>query len=186
MPTHKLEPEFWVERYSDALLSFARTRIKDRDLAKDLVQDAFVVALRSKENFRGEISEKNWLFLVLKSRILDHYKKKKEVLESDLAPDDSDPKQDYFNEKGHWMVDRAPKEWTTDRMLLNKEFMTVFEACKGLLTDTQALVFTMKYLDGDDADDICKELNISSSNYWVIIHRAKLQLRNCLEKNWMQ
>jgi DNA-directed RNA polymerase specialized sigma24 family protein len=70
-------------------------------------------------------------------------------------------------------------------MVQSEEFMQILLACKDKLSPTQALVFTMKYLDGEEAEDICKELNISASNYWVIVHHAKLQLRQCLEKNWM-
>lgn len=183
MQKHNLEPENWVKKYGDMLLNYALVRVKERDMARDLVQDTFVTALKSIPTFRGEISEKNWLYLVLKTRILDFYKKKKEVLESDMKKDDED--DDYFNDKGHWLKDKLPNEWTTERMVESEEFMQILLACKGKLNATQALVFTMKYLDGEEAEDICKELNISASNYWVIVHRAKLQLRHCLEKNWM-
>jgi RNA polymerase sigma factor (sigma-70 family) len=105
------------------------------------------------------------------------------VLESDMKKDDED--DNYFNDKGHWLKDKLPNEWTTERMVESEEFMAILKACTDKLTPSQALVFTMKYLDGEEADDICKELNISASNYWVIVHRAKVQLRNCLEINWM-
>lgn len=181
---HYLTPNLWVDHYSDLLLNFAISRVGNRETAKDLVQDTFITALKGQDKFRGEISEKNWLFIVLKSRILDYYKKKKEVLESDFnSPTEDDS---FFNEKGHWLKEKLPKEWTTDKMILNDEFMQVLTACKELLNESQSLVFTMKYLDGESSETICKELNISSSNYWVIVHRAKVQLRNCLEKNWME
>lgn len=183
MPTHQLNPDTWVDQYGDQLFNYALIRVKERDMARDLVQDTFVTALKSIPTFRGEISEKNWLYLILKSRILDYYKKKKEVLASDLKKEDAD--DEYFMEKGHWLKDKMPNEWTTEKMVQSEEFMQVLTACTDQLSEAQALVFTMKYLDGEDSDTICKELEISPSNYWVIVHRAKLQLRNCLEKTWM-
>lgn len=181
MTKHTLTPENWIGLYADQLLSYAVVRVPERDAAKDLVQDTFFTALRSKDNFRGEISEKNWLYLILRSRILDYYKKRKEVLESDLAADDDD---DTFDDNGHWMDSRLPQEWSTDSIVQNKEFMHVFLQCKSGLKVLQAQVFSMKYIDGEETETICKELGITSSNYWVLIHRAKLQLRNCIEKNW--
>lgn len=183
MQKHQLNPETWVDQYGDMLLNYALVRVKERDVARDLVQDAFVTALKSEATFRGEISEKNWLYLVLKSRILDFYKKKKEVLASDFIKNDED--DDYFMENGHWIKDKVPNEWTTEKMVQSEEFMAVLRACSDRLTKTQSVVFAMKYLDGEDSETICKELDISASNYWVIVHRAKLQLRDCLEKTWM-
>ena len=182
MTKHQLNPDTWINLYADQLLSYALVRVPERDVAKDLVQDTFFSALKSKENFRGEISEKNWLYLILRSRILDYYKKRKEVLESDFGTDDDD--DDSFDNKGHWMDGKLPKEWSTDNIIQNKEFMQIFIQCKSALKEVQAQVFTMKYIDGEESETICKELEISSSNYWVLIHRAKLQLRSCIEKNW--
>ena len=108
--------------------------------------------------------------------------KKKEVLASDMASDRDD--DDSFDDQGHWMDSKKPKEWTTDDIVQNKEFMRVFLQCKSALKEVQGQVFTMKYIDGEDAETICKELDISASNYWVLIHRAKVQLRSCIEKNW--
>lgn len=185
MPRQELHPETWIDQYSDLLFNYASQRIRDRDRARDLVQETFFVALRSKADFRGEISEKNWLFLILKSRLLDHYKKKREVLETDLA--DMFQKDDpYFDESGHWSKEEGPQSWSPDRMVESNEFMAVLKKCKEKLNEIQDTVFTMKYLDDLDAETICKELKLSSSNYWVLVHRAKLQLRKCLDKNWMR
>ena len=104
------------------------------------------------------------------------------MLESDFGTDDDD--DDSFDNKGHWMDGKLPKEWSTDNIIQNKEFMQIFLQCKSALKEVQAQVFTMKYIDGEESETICKELEISSSNYWVLIHRAKLQLRSCIEKNW--
>ena len=167
------------------MLGYTVTRVRDRDIAKDLVQESFFVALRSKDQYRGELSEKNWFYLILRSRILDHYKKKKEVLESQMQGSDDEDKNESFMENGAWNMDAAPKEWDADRMVESKEFMEVLDKCRGGLSDLQQAVFTLKFIYGETSEDICKELEITSSNYWVLVHRAKLQLRNCLEINWL-
>lgn len=185
MPRHELRPDTWVDQYSDALFRHALLRVRDRDLARDLVQETFFIALRSKDGFRGEVSEKNWLFLIMRSRLMDYYKKKKEVLESSL-PRQEDNDDGYFSENGHWSREEGPESWHPDRMAESSEFMEILRKCKERLNELQEMVFTMKYLDDIDSEIICKELNISSSNYWVLVHRAKLQLRRCLDKNWMR
>lgn len=181
-----MHPETWVDTYGDLLLNYVLTRIKSRDIAKDLVQETFFVALRSKDSFRGEISEKNWLFLILRSRILDYFKKKKEVLASQMAAEnDEDAESDYYLENGMWKEEHAPQRWAPDKMVENSEFMSILDECRNRLSESQQAVFTLKYLEGVESETICKELNITSSNYWVLVHRAKLQLRKCLELNWV-
>lgn len=185
MPKHALHPETWIDQYADQMLGYTVVRVANRDIAKDLVQETFFVALRSKDNYRGEISEKNWLYLILRSRILDHYKKKKEVLASQLAGEGSESDDHFGVEDGIWRAEAAPAEWEADRMVQSKEFMNVLNQCRSKLSDMQQAVFTMKFIDGESSDDICKELDLTSSNYWVLVHRAKLHLRKCLEMNWM-
>ncbi len=180
MGKHQLNPEHWVATYGDMLLSYAQTRVNDRELAKDLVQESFLVAFRSKDQYRGELSEKNWLYLVLRSRILDHFKKKSEVAFSKLGPDQDDDDV-HFTEKGHWKKGAAPQQWNADRLALSNEFYSSLSDCKDALPDKQNAAFTLKYLEQKDSEDICKELDISASNYWVLIHRAKLALQDCLQ-----
>ncbi len=186
MSKHQLEPEHWIDRYGDVLLNYALLRIPERDIARDLVQDTFVSALNTVDTFRGEASEKSWLFLILRSRILDYYKKKKEVIQSDLQGQDADDADDdFFDEKGFWLPDKRPQDWSTDRAIASKEFMQVLDGCLKRLKAKQRDAFAMKYLEDLETEEICKELSVSSSNYWILIHRAKLQLRSCLEQTWL-
>lgn len=174
----------WVNDYSDMLYRYALPRVNDTEAAKDLVQETFLAAWRNYENFKGEISEKNWLFTILKNKIIDHFRKASTRLTESLPTVADD--ESYFDNSDHWTITSAPKNWNTDTdtTINRKEFYEVLYKCKGKLNEIQNMVFTMKYLDGLESEDICKELNITASNYWVLIHRAKLQLRACLEKNW--
>ena len=123
--------------------------------------------------------------MILRSRILYYYKKKKEVLESQMSTSQEDADSSAFIEHNPCNMERAPKTWAPDKMYESEEFMSVLSDCTRNLSEMQNAVFTMKYLDGEDSDTICKALDITSSNYWVLVHRAKLQLRRCLEINWM-
>lgn len=182
-----LQPNTWIEQYADMLFSFALNRTSNVVIAKDLVQDTFLSALKNLSTFKGEVSEKNWLFTILKNKIIDYYRSNARTLSSDIN-ELVEESNSFFDEEENWQPQFRPQQWEIDytQEIETKEFYEILEMCKQKLTELQSAVFTMKYLDDFDADEICKELGISSSNYWVLIHRAKLQLRHCLEKNWIQ
>jgi RNA polymerase sigma-70 factor (TIGR02943 family) len=176
----------WVNNYSDMLYGFAMQRIRDSNLAKDLVQDTFLAAWKNVEKYNGEASVKTWLFTILKNKIIDHYRKSSTRLTDELMQKEGD--QDiYFDEADHWAKGSYPGNLGVDENSLveKKEFYSIFTKCKNKLKQVQSAVFTMKYIDGLESEEICKALELSSSNYWVLIHRAKVQLRSCLEANWM-
>lgn len=188
MPKQIAETEFreWVYKYSDPLFHYALRRIADEELCKDLVQDTFLSAWRNKDNFRGEASVKNWLFLILKRKVVDHFRKgyNKDVIES-INEDHQD--KTYFDADGHWKTGMYPKSLTVkfNETVESKDFHKVFSSCKRKLKDVQQAVFVMKYVDELDSDEICRTLGLTPSNFWIIMHRAKVQLRGCLEKNWI-
>lgn len=182
--SNKLDATKWVNDYGDMLYRYALPRVNDTDIAKDLVQDTFLAAWRNYENFKGEISEKNWLYAILKNKIIDHFRKASTRL-TDSLPTTAD-EDNYFDDVQHWTASTSPQEWKneSDSPVIRKEFYKVLLGCKSKLKQLQDTVFTMKYLEGIDSEEICKALNLTTSNYWVLMHRAKLQLRACLEKNW--
>ena len=181
---HSLSPDQWITNYADLLYAYTKPRVNDAQVAEDLVQETFLSAWKAKDGFKGEASEKSWLFTILKNKIIDHYRKKaKEIVQTGSESDATDI---FFDQKEHWTKTDGPLNWTAPSEALNqKEFYTVFEKCKQKLQQLQQTVFVMKYMDDLDADEICKALGITPSNYWVLIHRAKLGLRACLEKNWI-
>lgn len=185
--THTLKPETWVKLYSDTLFHFTYARVGDKETAKDLVQETFLAALRNLDNYKGEISEKNWLFTIIKNKIIDHYRKRSTIILSELE-DLFQQSESFFDENDQWKKNSAPKEWNVGYSMPveSDEFNEILNKCIERLNELSRIVFSMKYLDEKESDEICKELSITSSNYWVIIHRAKLQLRSCLEKNWIK
>ena len=176
----------WVEEFGDMLYRYTIPRVHDTSVAKALVQETFLAAWRNINNYRGELSEKNWLFTILKNKIIDHFRKSHTRLTDHFAGVADE--EAYFDDAGHWSKIASPTDWgeKSDNALHQKEFLGILEKCKSKLKEAQNAVFTMKYLDGIESKEICKVLDITASNYWVLLHRAKLQLRNCLEKNWFQ
>lgn len=149
-------------------------------------QDTFMSAWRNMDNYREEASVRNWLFTILKNKIADHFRKavNKITIES-LEAEYND--HSFFDEHDHWKESAYPQQWSLDFNNPGdaKDFRRIFTSCTRKLKQVHNAVFIMKYVDNIESEIICKELGISSSNYWVILHRAKLQLRACLEKNWL-
>lgn len=185
-----LQPDKWVERYGDALYAFAIMRIHRPEVAEDLVQDTFVSAYKAKDSFLSNASEKTWLISILKRKIIDYFRKKS--TQNELNIFDKDAKDDFMNHffdketSGHWAEGGTPQQWGKDfeTTVESNEFQEILGNCLGKIPPKSAAVFTLKNMDDLSSEEICKELGITPSNYWVLMHRAKLQLRECLEKNW--
>jgi RNA polymerase sigma-70 factor (TIGR02943 family) len=177
-----LHPEKWIDNYADILYGFTLSRIADKHHAEDIVQSTFLSAWKARTTYNQEASEKNWLFAICRNKIIDYYRKSTNVSMITIEGDQ------YFDSSGHWTAEARPKSWgqSYDHPGEQTEFYKVLAICSSKLKAIQQKVFSLKYMDDMSSEEICQLLGISSSNYWVLIHRAKLQLRACLEKNWVQ
>ncbi len=183
-----MNPADWIVLYGDLLFKYAKARVQDEAVAEDLVQDAFLSALKHWEGFREESTVKTWLFSILKNKILNYYRKAaRELLISGLTLENL-PENPYFTPVGKWNVKQSPEAGRSENLteLEAKEFYKVLLSSREKLQELQNAVFTMKYLDDLNSQEICKELEISVSYYWTLMHRAKLQLRKCMELNWVK
>lgn len=184
--TSPLTPAQWPDRYGDELYRFARGRVQDPIAAEELVQDTFLSALGAVSTFRGDASERTWLFVILKRKLIDYYRRQARATFVGLETlDDSGPREtDFFiPTNGHWADTQAPMAWqNAEAALEQEETHEALRRCQQRLTPQQQAVFALRFEDDLPAEDICRELSISPANYWVIIHRAKLRLRRCLEK----
>lgn len=186
-----LNPNNWIKTYSDELFGYAMSKTSNTELAEDLVQETFLAGLKSLENFKGQSSERTWLFSILKFKIADHYRKastKYEISNSKFSNDDDSYVDNYFTEDGDWKENAVPKDWGIDYSgsIENKELGKALNGCIEKLPYNQKQLVLLKLVEEEETEIVCKELNITATNYWVIIHRAKLQLRACLEKNWLK
>ena len=187
--TQTPDPRNWVTLYADDLYSFASARISNRELAKDLVQDTFLAALKGYENFKEESSLRTWMTSILKNKITDAYRKKSSFSSSSVKEQLQEQNTDlFFEQNGHWRESHYPQPWSveTSNPLEAREFQGILQQCMDKLPALWRSVFSMKHLEDEESVTICKELSLSPSNFWVIMHRTKLSLRACLEKRWMQ
>ena len=184
-PDGKLDPSAWVDVYGDYLFAFAVQRVHDRSVAEDLVQETLLAGLKSLERFRAASSAKTWLTGILKHKILDSYRKRYRDYPLDDIVRFADTVGDDYKATGGWQ--NRPARWTEDPMavLEQREFLKVLHQCLEGLSDRLAHAFAMRELDGESTATICKVLNISSTNCWVMLHRARAAMRRCLEVNWL-
>jgi len=183
MSGHEINPNKWIDLYSDYLFNYTITRVRDRETAQDLVQETFFAGLKSMKNFKGQASERTWLISILKRKIIDYYRK----INSNKGKAEVRMNLNFDGEnEGDWLEQRVadPFDKTAENNLENTELGLAIHDCISKLHSKQAEVFKMKTLLGYETETICNELGITASNLWVIIHRARTSLAACMEKNW--
>lgn len=182
-----LDPTRWLEEHGDILYRFALGRVRDPQVAEDLMQDTFLAAIRGADSFSGRSAERTWLVGILKHKIIDYFRTQhRETPTEDVGERMLEDPGAYLDRKGHWKVGQS--EWITnpEKAYEREEFWKILNQCVSKLNDNQRRVFEMRELEHLNAEEICEALDISSSNLWVLLHRARLQLKGCLESNWLQ
>ncbi len=168
------------------LMSFARLQLRDAHAAEDAVQEAILAAMERAHQFEGRSSLRTWVTTILRNRIIDHFRRgRREVsLDEDGAAEDIASFDGLFNERGHFR--ERPADWAHDpeATLSERQFFEVLEACVEKLPAQTARVFLMREWLELSTEEICHEIGISSSNCWVILYRARMRLRECLDLNW--
>ena len=184
------EPQF-LEPLRRQMLSFARLQLRDDDLAQDVVQESLLSALKNASAFRGQAAFKTWLFAIVKHKIVDALRDRRRWVQPGDAPeaddDDSEWLDRLFDQSGHWRVGKRPAEWADpQRSFENERFWQVFTACLDALPARQGRFFMMREHLGLDSDEICAIAGLTRTNLHVILHRARLRLRECLHGGWFE
>lgn len=172
------EIEQWVKLYADSLYTWAYYKTSDKSIAEDLVQDTFLTAFQGFAKFEGKSQPKTWLFAILKNKIVDYFRKNAKEQPVSLSP--------FFDETGNWAEGQAPRKWTQEEeasLLDDVSFRTILYQCLDRLPKQWYSCVAAKYLEEKESAIICQELGIQTTNYWQVMHRAKLQLRKCIEQN---
>lgn len=174
----------WVEKYNQEMCNWATHKVSDSELAKDLVQDTFLAASEKISSFKGESSPKIWLFSILKYKIIDNYRLKVKKPTSY----DNQSFTNYFTDDGEWQSNKKPSNWDEDEdhLLDNDDFNAILKECIDSLPEKWSSSVKLKFLLSKKGEEICQELEITPTNFWQIMHRAKLQLRDCLDTKWFQ
>ena len=172
-----------VEHLRPQLLRFARGQLRNDAWAEDAVSECLLAALQRPHSFAGQSQLKTWLVGTLKHKLVDqlrHYTREATI----VAGEDGDDLDDaLFQADGHWR--EAPQDWgDPDAACSRKQFFEVLQVCCENLPPVQARVFMMREWLELGSDEICRELAITSTNLWVLLHRARLRLRECLQVRW--
>lgn len=181
----KLNPHGWVDQYADYLFNYTISRVGSEEIAKDIIQDTFVAALQASENFKGDAAERTWLVAILKHKIIDHYRK----LNSQKAKSEVPLTYDYDSQGEGSPMQRQiadPQSVRENDPLENSELGMAIEECLSRIPQNHARAFSLKTIEHWSTEDICKELNISPSNLWVMVHRARTALMACLNTQWFK
>jgi len=183
MNKQEIDASQWVDQYGDLMYRYTLVRVKDAPTAEEIVQVTFFAALQATHTFAGRSSEKSWLFGILKHKILDHFREIKKNRTFDLAPeDDKDPYE--YDPSGHWKEN--PQHWglNPEKSSENQALTEALGTCLDHLPDKLRQVFVLREIEGLSTEEICNEFNIKPTNLWVILHRARNQLKKCLEIHW--
>ncbi len=172
-----------VELHTEEMLRWSHHKTSSLEAAEDIVQETFLAAAEKIDNFRGDSSPKTWLFAILNNKISDYYRKK--VNQPVLIENTSF--SDFFGENDAWQKNKRPAKWHEEENLLDDdEFQKVLRYCLEALPESWNMCVKLKYLSGKKGEEICQEVGITPSNFWQIIHRAKLQLRDCVDGKWFK
>lgn len=172
----------WLAEHGDYLFRYARRRLYTDELAEDAVQECLLAALKSHGGYAGQSSERTWLTGILKHKIVDLIRKQAREVTAPAGQDEdgNDDWERLFDQSGHW-VDTL-RDWGNPESELEKSRLRlILDECFRRLKAAQARIFSLRELSGLSNEEICKELNISQTNAWVLLHRARLSLRECLD-----
>lgn len=181
------DPQF-LDSLRHQMLRFATLQLSDASLAEDAVQEALIGALKNAKSFGGRAALKTWVFAILKNKIADVLRQKQRMVNASSLLHEDEEDEDFselFDKKGFWQPDERPAAWANpEESLREGQFWRVFEACLENLPGNQARVFMMREFIELDSHEICETVGISVSNLNVMLHRARLRLRECLENHW--
>lgn len=175
----------WLAEHGDYLYRFALVRLRDEHLAEDAVQETLLAAIQG-AGFSGKASPRTWLTGILKHKIIDQFRraKREQPLEEDVAEEIMEPgMEDFFSDDGHWA--EAPCSLgDPSRLAEQKQFWEVMQGCLERLPKQLARLFLLREIEEKENEEICKELEITATNAWVMLYRARMGVRKCLEMNW--
>lgn len=191
---HRSNPNGWMRdaAFLDDLrrqmVKFASLQLSDTHLAEDAVQEALIGAMKNAEKFAGRAAFKTWVFAILKNKIADTLRQRHRLVEVSQLLHSDEEDEDFhglFDHKGFWQADERPQAWADpEATIKNAQFWRVFEACLDHLPGQQGRVFMMREFVELETSEICAALDLTVSNVNVILHRARLRLRECLENRW--
>ena len=176
----------WLAEHGDYLYRYALARLRDPHQAEDAVQETLLAALAG-SGFAGQASPRTWLTGILKHKIIDQFRRQQREVPLEAPEEvaaDEPGMEEFFLADGHWM--EPPQAWQEPgNVMQQNQFLEMLQTCMDRLPKKLARIFLLREIEENDNEEICKELEISPTNAWVMLYRARMGLRKCLELNWM-
>jgi len=176
--------ERWLDEHGDALYAYALPRVRSPEAAEDLVQETLLAALANHHRFMRDASERTWLISILRHKLVDHLRRA--VRQRPLREVQSPETAELFDGRGRWKVRMAAWKGDPHAVLEDTEFRGVLARCLASLPSRIAQLFWLREAEGIGSEQLCQELEISPTNLWTMMHRARLRLRGCLSVNWFE
>jgi len=178
------DPNTWIDSYADRLYRYALSRVRDESSAEDLIQETFIAALRSRDRFKGDSSELTWMTGILRNKIFEFYRRQAKEVPLLPSDEDSDPESEFFDGR-HWSASSAPRDWGGEpaRKAESVEFTAALRSCLDALTQNVARAFILREMEGLPAPDTAAALGVAPAHLAVLLYRARMRLRRCLERN---
>ncbi|ARG17494.1 MULTISPECIES: RNA polymerase factor sigma-70 [Bacteria] len=185
----QLHSPAFLQDLRQQMIKFAFLQLSSLPQAEDVVQEALTSAFQHLDSFKGRAAFKTWVFSILKNKIIDVLRQKSRLVamselfkdeESELSVDE------LFDASGHWHKYEAPQAWQSpEEMIEQSDFWIIFEACLDHLPAKYAQVFMMREVIELSSNEICSKLELSISNFNVLMYRSRTRLRECLENKWL-
>ncbi len=181
-PPVPADPSRWLDDHGDYLYRFALARVGDHTAAEDLVQETLLAALRSADRFGGRARERTWLTSILKNKLIDRFRRQGRLPALGEVGTADDWLNGLYDGNGHWKA--APGRWGSDpaELLQRREFWDAFERCLAALPERLRGVLSQRLLDDVPAQEVCRKFGISAPNLWTLLHRARMRLWHCLDR----
>ena len=176
-------PDQWVDQYGDYLYRYANSRLQDSTAAEDAVQETFLAGIRFFNRYSGTGSQRGWLMGILKRKIIDVMRSRAKLERYTSLEEQGDPTAVLFDEHGRWKQGVLPV-LAPDQQVESNELWQVVRKCLASIPQTQADVFVLSVMEEMGTEQICDALEISPTNLWVRLHRARLGLAKCVGSKW--
>ncbi len=178
-------PETWVDRYGDYLYGYAMSRLRNQEAAADCVQDTLLAGIKAFDRFDGSRDIKFWLRGIMRNKIVDHIRKAVKEKKVDIDNEDEALLESFwFKYSGIATTNPEPWQFNPRKCYDNGEFWEVFEECIDDVKDPARQAFVLRVLEDQTTEEVCKVMNITPNYLWVLLHRARQQLKVSLEAKW--
>ena len=177
------DPATWVDAYGDRLFRYALSRVRDTGSAEDLLQETFIVALKSRDRYKGESSELTWMTGILRNKIFEFYRRQAKDVPLLPSDEDLDIENEFFSGR-HWSV--SPRDWGGEpaRKAESAEFSAALRQCLSALSENVARAFILREMEGVSPKDAALALGVAPGHLAVLMYRARMRLRRCLERSY--